>query len=569
MSERLGGFDPSMTEGKQDIQETVGPPLPDNPHNMNFGEGFEITVSSETPKKPKKIVVSNRLPFNAQRRNGSIDLTPSVGGMAIAMGQSLNAETKNPEDALWIGYLEVKGKEEINQEEEALETAFHSLTEEHKQPFKAKPLDIPDALYQRYYAGFSNGVLWPWFHEMGNRDIYLPRYDLASPSSEDEEINEQIKMVKNTNSQAVEHAWESYIEVNKMFAEKALSEAGPDTEIDVQDYQLMMVGKTLKEEGFTGKTKFFLHIPFPSPEQFAKVPHGEEISQALLTYDQVGFQTKKDRDNFLSYVQTHLGEKLDIDRQDSPDNHVLVTSDGVSTKVGAFPISIDSDAFEALANQESVKARAAEIRKEFKGKELFFSAGRSDYIKGFVESLAAYYTLLRESRDLRGKVAFVLAAAPSREKIPSYQKYNAQLVHWVDKINTVFPESAVTFINHDLPQEELAAYYMAANTLLASRGDGMNLMAKEQAVAAATVLDDDNIPEFIPMQILSKGAGSSEELTDAVLIEKGPFNKYNLAQAMLRVVKTPREDRIAAVESNVEKVRQNTIIKWGQDRAAA
>jgi trehalose 6-phosphate synthase len=111
----------------------------------------------------------------------------------------------------------------------------------------------------------------------------------------------------------------------------------------IHDYHLMLMGRYLREVGSTAHTGFFLHIPFPAPDIFEKLPWRRQILRSLLHYQLLGFQTDRDRYNFLSCLERIVPEASTV--RDDPYN--TVTMEGLRTRVGTFPISI---AFEEFAN---------------------------------------------------------------------------------------------------------------------------------------------------------------------------------------------------------------------------
>ena len=61
----------------------------------------------------------------------------------------------------------------------------------------------------------------------------------------------------------------------------------------------MYVAQALRERGLGGALTFFLHIPFPPYDIFAKLPQQQRLLRALLQFDLLGFQTRRDVRNFL------------------------------------------------------------------------------------------------------------------------------------------------------------------------------------------------------------------------------------------------------------------------------
>ncbi|MBX4354668.1 trehalose-6-phosphate synthase, partial [Mycobacterium tuberculosis] len=135
-----------------------------------------------------------------------------------------------------------------------------------------------------YYNQFSNAVLWPAFHY---------RLDLVSFQRE---------------------AWEGYLRVNAMLADKLLPLIEPDDTLWIHDYHLLPFASELRKRGVNNRIGFFLHIPFPTPEIFNALPPHAELLEQLCDYDLLGFQTESDRTAFLDSIAmqtrlSNLGDK--------------------------------------------------------------------------------------------------------------------------------------------------------------------------------------------------------------------------------------------------------------------
>ena len=87
--------------------------------------------------------------------------------------------------------------------------------------------------------------------------------------------------------------------------------------------------------------------------------------------------------------------------------------------------------------------------------------------------------------------------------------------------------------------------------VVSSLHDGMNLVAKEYV---ANRWDDDGV------LVLSKFAGASRELTDAILVD--PFNETELAEAMRAALLMPVEERRRRMQRMRAAVMENNIYRW-------
>ena len=125
------------------------------------------------------------------------------------------------------------------------------------------PVGLSRREVEDYYRGFANRTLWPLLHGLVGQPVFERRW------------------------------WNAYREVNERFA---AVEAGRGLRW-VHDYHLMLVPGLLRRDA--GPIAFFLHVPFPPPEIFARLPWRGELLEGLLGADAIGFQTEAYRANFL------------------------------------------------------------------------------------------------------------------------------------------------------------------------------------------------------------------------------------------------------------------------------
>lgn len=405
---------------------------------------------------------------------------PSSGGLVTALRPLLNDCA-----GTWIGWTGTDASPDI---ERVLEEYSRQSN------FALKPVFMTPEERFRFYCGFSNEVLWPLFHDLQSRCIFDPTY------------------------------WDTHLTVNRRFAEKAASEARPGDLIWVHDYHLMSVATWLRQIGITERLAYFHHIPFPGPDIFEKLPWREDILTALLDFDVVGFQTLRDRRNFIACLR-HFVKAAEIRNQ---GDHLIVKEPGRNTVVGVFPISIDFEEFAQGASDDNVGTRAAEIVHGIGDGRVLLGVDRLDYTKGIPERLAAFHHLLEFHPDLHRKVTLVQVVVPSREDIPKYGELKAEIQRMVSEINGRYGEPGwvpVHYIHRSLDRPELLAYYRAADiALVTPLKDGMNLVSKEYC--AARVNNDGVL-------ILSEFAGAAFQLHQGALLVN-PYHTRAVAEAISR-----------------------------------
>jgi trehalose 6-phosphate synthase/phosphatase len=166
----------------------------------------------------------------------------------------------------------------------------------------------------------------------------------------------------------------------------------------------MLFGQELKKLGVKFPLGFFLHIPFPSLDIFLRLPWRYQILRALLEFDCIGFQTARDKRNFLHCVKTLLPEVV-RKAQDKLLSKFMVQEREVC--IGSFPIGIDYEEFSKFARCPEVAEHAKHIYETLTAKTLFFCLDRLDYIKGIPYRLEAFRFLLKKHPELRRTVSLV------------------------------------------------------------------------------------------------------------------------------------------------------------------
>ena len=314
----------------------------------------------------------------------------------------------------------------------------------------------------------------------------------------------------------------------------------------------MSVGTYMRQMGVSERLAYFHHIPFPSPDMFEKLPWRKEILTALLDFDVVGFQTVRDRRNFIACVR-HFVKPAKIR---TAGNHFVVDEPDRSTLVGAFPISIDFDEFARGAAHEDVTARAAQLAENMKGVRILLGVDRLDYTKGIPERLAAFRHFLELHPEQHGKVALVQVVVPSREDIPKYGELKAEIQRLVSEINGHFGEPGwmpIQYIYRSLDRPELLAYYRAADiALVTPLKDGMNLVAKEYC---ATRVKNDGV------LILSEFAGAAFQLRYGALLVN-PYHTRAVAEAIRVALEMPLDEQRRRMRKLRKRLRRENVFRW-------
>jgi trehalose-6-phosphate synthase len=294
-------------------------------------------------------------------------------------------------------------------------------------------------------------------------------------------------------------------------------------------------------------------VPWPSPDIFARLPWRQEILLGLLGADVVSFHTEGYRANFVQACGRCLdgtGVQVDGSAIKLPDRRVVSTT--------SAPISIDAAEFSRVARDPATGHEIRALRQQFAGRTLLLGVDRLDYTKGIVERLLAVEMLLERRPDLRGELAFLQVAVPSRDDVREYRNLRAAVERHIGRINGQFTEPGsdvpVHYLYRGLPQEQLAAYYAAAAALLVTPLiDGMNLVAKEYVTVQHARHGSGSL-------VLSEFTGAAVELRDAVPCN--PFDVEGLSQRIEHALRLPVATRRSALAAMARHVRGHDVHRW-------
>jgi trehalose-6-phosphate synthase len=268
----------------------------------------------------------------------------------------------------------------------------------------------------------------------------------------------------------------------------------------------------------------------------------------MLGADLVAFHTEGYARNFIRAVADLSEHRYSLSRR-------WVQHHGRYVRVGSFPISVDYDRFVHMAQRPGIEKIVAEIRDTYRADILALGVDRLDYTKGILERLQAIEIMLDRHPDIRGNFTFIQLSAPSRTKVHEYQSMREQIEQMVGRINGRFGGEGCLPVDYRYEghsQEDLVAYYRAADVALVTPlRDGMNLVAKEYVTSR---VDGEGC------LVLSRFAGASQELSDAILVT--PYHPQSMAEAIYRAATIAPEKRRRRMQRLREVVQRNDIYWW-------
>ncbi len=465
---------------------------------------------------PKRdlMIVSNRLPLSFEKGPEGMRAKQSSGGLVTALEPLLREH-----GGIWVG---AAGTEQDAQARRHIREQLDELSREHS--YRYEPIALTPEEHAKYYEGFSNEIVWPLFHDLQSRCNFDPSY------------------------------WEFYLRVNARFAECAAQTAGKNSLIWINDYQLMQVAPFLRKKGLSARLVFFLHIPFPPPDIFEKLPWRCQVLEGLLAHTVIGLQTARDLRNFLACLRAFVPAASIVRR--TGDTRV-VKHGGRETVVGAFPISIDFGEFERESDSDAVRRHISNLRATLpQGVSIVLGIDRLDYTKGITERLKAFRLFLERNPRLHRKTSLIQIVVPSRETIPGYQLLKADIERLVAQVNGEFAEPGwvpINYIHRSVPRTELLALYRTSHVaFITPLKDGMNLVAKEYCACRH---------ENNGVLILSEFAGAATELKAGSLLVN-PYDHSAVADALAEALTMDHAEQHRRMTKLRGQIRKADLNAW-------
>ncbi|KYG69223.1 hypothetical protein AZI87_08425 [Bdellovibrio bacteriovorus] len=450
-------------------------------------------------EKPKRIFISNRLPFNITADG---ELKRGSGGLVSALlGVSLD------EPFAWFGF---------DTDKDEAERLQNKVSQAHPH-LQSYPVYISKERYEKYYDGFSNEIIWPLFHYESQLTGFI------------------------------RENWEAYKEANQIMADEIVKVATDKDTIWIHDFHFLLLPKMLRERLPNVKIGFFLHIPFPSAELFRQLPVREEILSAMLHSDLIGFHEHSYLRQFTVSLKSILGLDTSFFKADL---------NGHAAHLGVYPISIESDAYKAKASSPEVQQKCDYYASVSNVPFTLLGVDRLDYTKGLVLKLRGLHRAFTKYPELVGKISLLQIAVPTRENVQAYMDLKKEIEQLVGSINGQFgtPDYIpVHYIFKSISEVELLALYRSSNAaLVTSKRDGMNLVAMEYVMA-----QDLETPGSL---ILSEFAGASSMLSDALIVN--PWDVDAIADAIKQAFEMSFDERYERLSHLQEILSRYSSTKW-------
>jgi trehalose 6-phosphate synthase len=364
----------------------------------------------------------------------------------------------------------------------------------------------PDA-YDRYYNVVANPMLWFIQHGLWAQ---ASRPEIGS---------------------AFHAAWhDGYERVNRTFADAVVSalDDHPEATVFFHDYHLYLAPAFVRAARPNARLAHFVHIPWPADWSVLPEPMRRAVHDGLLANDVVAFHTKRWAQNFVRSCEDVAGGTR-------------------GTNVTHHPLSVDADEFDRLEESDAVLAAEGTLPTPEK---LIVRVDRTDPSKNIVRGFHAFALLLEEHPEWQGRVTMLALLDPSRQAIPEYVEYVADIERAVREVNDRFGPVIDVQVADDFPRS-VAAYKRYDVLLVNPVSDGLNLVAKEGPL----------VNRRDGVLVLSENAGAYAELAEWA-IGVSPFDVWGQARALHQALVMEPGERRRRAEGLRGQVREHDLSRW-------
>ena len=461
---------------------------------------------SSSPPRPV-VIVSNRGPLSYRLVDGELVGRRGAGGLVSGLAPLVEEGR-----ATWIAAAMSEG--------DRLAAASGAPVTADGLSVQLLALDPED--HRLAYDVVSNETLWFVHHGL---------FDLTrSPAFDDDWWS----------------AWQAYRRVNEAFALAVCDSAPEGAVVLVQDYHLTLLAPTVTSRRPDLTLVHFHHTPFAGPDTLRVLPPAarDEMLSSLAAHHACGFHTRDWASNYVDAVERWL------------------PADGAATaSVFTSSLSTDPDDIRATATSEECDRQFRALDAALGDRRLLVRVDRMELSKNIVRGFDAFDLLLERREDLRGRVTFLACCYPSRESVPAYARYRAEVEAAASRVNERWGDAdwqpVLLETDDDYPRS-VAALRRYDVLLVNPIRDGLNLVAKEGPL----------VNERAGQLVLSTEAGAWAELGTAAF-GVSPFDLVDTADAIARALDEPDEARGPRAADLRRLVSLRTPADWLEEQIAA
>jgi trehalose-phosphatase len=388
--------------------------------------------------------------------------------------------------------------------------------------YNATPVYVSDADFDGHYSHFCKTILWPVFH------YQIPDHP-KSKAYED-------------------HSFKYYEKLNRVFAEKIVSNYKRGDTIWIHDYHLLLVPQMVRAKLPDAKIGLFLHTAFPSSEVFRCLAMRNKLLEGMLGANLIGFQCPEYCEHFLTTTSRLLRVPVVQEGVEMEDHFVNVVS---------FPIGIDPPSLDKARQEPEVAEWVKVMEERYKGKQIIVARDRLDQVRGVRQKLLSFELFLNKNPDWVDKVVLIQVAtsATDQEELASTV---SDIVTRIDATHSTLAHQPLIFLRQDIGFSQYLALLSVADVLMiTSLREGMSLTGHEYVFCQ----DGTSSSKKHGPIVLSEFTGAAS-IFDNHGLTINPWDYKQTATALKKALEMTAEEKYTRYASIREVVFKQTGEAW-------
>jgi trehalose 6-phosphate synthase len=337
-------------------------------------------------------------------------------------------------------------------------------------------------------------------------------------------------------------AWDGYREFNRAFAAVVEDSAPLEATVLVQDYHLCLLPEMLYRVRPDLRIAHFTHTPFADPSMFRVLPDAAagELLRGMSAARACGFHTRRWAEAFEGCCNDHGVEP---------------------PRTFVSPLAPDPSQLHERMSSRTYDAAKKRIDSLVGDMQVVLSVDRVELSKNLLRGLWSFDEMLRDHPEMHEKVVMLSLAYLSRQGLPEYLAYGAEVEHAAQLVNEAWSTDTwqpVVLDIADDPDRSLAALTRYDVLLVNPIRDGLNLVAKEGPLVNAT----DGV------LALSREAGAFAELSEEAL-EINPFDVTGTAHVLASALSMSPAEKMRRAEGLRKLLARRDPGDWLTDQISS
>jgi len=369
--------------------------------------------------------------------------------------------------------------------------------------------------------------------------------------------------------------WEALLTLSDKICDTIIPYLNSHTLIYLHDYPMFLVpsilyskcSKNCSHEIFQNLSiGLFIHTPFPSYENFKKLPCREEILKSLMNCSVIGFHTYDYSGNFLKTSK----RLLSINYESTLSGDIAINYFGRTSMIRVEKVTPEIDYIKEDSSSEEFKKFYDDIKKKYPEKSIFVSLDDMKMLSSIKTKMEGYKKFLDDLGDNISKCVYLLYIRISTDeldkdgKIFQVDESQKEMLEKIDElckeIKEEYGEDVIDVIKGKLSYEERLAVFASSNCLVrTSKQESYSLGVYEYLILKKLFKQENNFS-----YMLSELSGLTTSLESSVKINPYDYDSVykGFIQAYQDIYGEKDEKDKLIIDKDFQHVMKSSCKEW-------